>query len=89
MKKMPDGRWAKWAKLAKTGRQTTQEIAQPLELSVTGRVPKEAKRNRPNRTISYYKKKTKVCFKLLHSNLHINHFNLILARVSQARISTS
>jgi len=88
MKRMPDERWAKWAKLAKTGSQTTQEVVRNLELSVTGRAPKEDKRNRLKRTISYYKKK---CFKLFHSNLHINrdHFNLILAIISQARGSTS
>lgn len=46
--------------VAKTGRQTTQKMAQKLELSVTGRTPKEAKRNGLNRTRIYNKKKKMV-----------------------------
>lgn len=46
-------------KLEKIGRQTTQRMTQKLELSLTGRAPKQAKRNGLNRGRSYYRKKKK------------------------------
>jgi len=46
-------------KLEKIGRQTTQEMTQKLELSLTGRAPKQAKRNGLNRGRDYYRKKKK------------------------------